>query len=120
MAPRIVGGAVRVVEVPGQFSIDEFAGNVGSKDDTISIARVQTFADNVCEPWLTLHYDEWICVVKGKMVIEYGDKYDIKYVINYIDSLINHLVYCDDPALALAKRCWAAGAEWEQQPFQPI
>ena len=72
---------MRVVEVPGQFSIDEFAGNVGSKDDTISIARVQTFADNVCEPWLTLHYDEWICVVKGKMVIEYGDKGTILEVL---------------------------------------
>ena len=22
-------------------------------------------------PWLTLHYDEWICVLKGRMVLQY-------------------------------------------------
>jgi ethanolamine utilization protein EutQ (cupin superfamily) len=22
------------------------------------------------EPWLTLHYDEWICVVKGRVLFE--------------------------------------------------
>jgi ethanolamine utilization protein EutQ (cupin superfamily) len=22
------------------------------------------------EPWLTLHYDEWICIVKGRVVFE--------------------------------------------------
>ena len=53
-------------------SIDEFAGNVGSKDDTISIAGRRS--PTTVRAVVTLHYDEWICVVKGKMVIEYGDK----------------------------------------------
>ena len=25
------------------------------------------------EPWLTLHYDEWMCVLKGRMVLLYDD-----------------------------------------------
>ena len=39
-AISIVGTSQRVVEAPG-LSIDELAGNVASKNDRISIARVQ-------------------------------------------------------------------------------
>ncbi len=53
----IVGGAVKVVDADG-FVIEELAGNVASSDDTISIAYVKAAA-GTCEPWLTLHYDEW-------------------------------------------------------------
>lgn len=59
---------VRVVNAPG-LSIDELAGNVATRDDRISIAFV-TAAKGTSEPWLTLHYDEWICVRDGTMVFE--------------------------------------------------
>eukprot|EP00529_Nitzschia_sp_RCC80_P041483 CAMPEP_0113466734 /NCGR_PEP_ID=MMETSP0014_2-20120614/14434_1 /TAXON_ID=2857 /ORGANISM="Nitzschia sp." /LENGTH=41 /DNA_ID=CAMNT_0000358985 /DNA_START=108 /DNA_END=229 /DNA_ORIENTATION=- /assembly_acc=CAM_ASM_000159 len=38
--PKIVGKSTRVVETP-DLSIDEFAGNVGSQDDTMSLAVVK-------------------------------------------------------------------------------
>jgi uncharacterized protein (DUF952 family)/mannose-6-phosphate isomerase-like protein (cupin superfamily) len=63
--PTIVGKAVRVVEHDG-LAIDELAGNVASSDDTLSIARV-TVAEPTSEPWLTLDYDEWLCVIKGRI-----------------------------------------------------
>lgn len=66
--PRIVGGSSRVVDADG-FVIDELAGNVATQDDRISIAHVTAKA-GTSEPWLTLQYDEWICVLKGKIVLE--------------------------------------------------
>jgi len=68
--PRIIGSSVRVVDT-GVLAIDELAGNVATKDDRISIAHVAVSAPTG-EPWLTLHYDEWICVLKGRMVLHYG------------------------------------------------
>lgn len=38
--PKIVGKSTRVVETDG-FTIDEYAGNVGSNDDTMSLAVVK-------------------------------------------------------------------------------
>eukprot|EP00306_Pavlova_sp_CCMP459_P010416 CAMPEP_0185191958 /NCGR_PEP_ID=MMETSP1140-20130426/17678_1 /TAXON_ID=298111 /ORGANISM="Pavlova sp., Strain CCMP459" /LENGTH=303 /DNA_ID=CAMNT_0027758685 /DNA_START=20 /DNA_END=931 /DNA_ORIENTATION=+ len=64
----VVGTSTRVVDADG-LTIDELAGNVASKSDTISIAVVNAKA-GTSEPWLTLHYDEWICVQSGKVVIE--------------------------------------------------
>lgn len=64
----IVGTAQRVVDA-GAFTIDELAGNVASNSDRISIAYVKAAA-GTAEPWLTLHYDEWVCVLKGGMKIE--------------------------------------------------
>ena len=61
--PKIIGKSVRVVEHGGS-AIDEFVGNVGTKEDTLSVAVVKV-ASPCSEPWLTLHYDEWICVTKG-------------------------------------------------------
>jgi len=63
----IVGSEVRVVDAEG-FKIDELAGNVSTQSDRISIAYVQAGAGTK-EPWLTLHYDEWICVRTGKVVL---------------------------------------------------
>lgn len=61
--PKIIGKAVRVVEHDG-LMIDECAGNVATKDDTLSIARVRV-ENPTSEPWLTLDYDEWLVVTKG-------------------------------------------------------
>jgi uncharacterized protein (DUF952 family) len=63
--PKIVGKSTRVVETDG-FTIDEYAGNVGSNDDTMSLAVVKV-SKPYSEPWLTLDYDEWIAVIKGKV-----------------------------------------------------
>jgi len=75
--PKLVGKSTRVVEHDG-LSIDEFAGNVASNEDTLSIARVVITTPS-SEPWLTLDYDEWICVLNGKMVIQfYNQEKDLK------------------------------------------
>ena len=47
----------------------DFIGNVASKEDRISIAFVVA-NKGTAEPFLTLHYDEWICVKKGKILFE--------------------------------------------------
>ena len=46
-----------------------FSGNVASKEDRISIAFVEA-KKGTAEPYLTLHYDEWICIKKGKILFE--------------------------------------------------
>jgi len=75
--PTIVGNSARVVE-GDSFVIDEYAGNVASKDDRISIAHVQISAPTA-EPWLTLHYDEWMAVTKGRMLLEHaGGSLEVK------------------------------------------
>ena len=66
MSITICGKSTRVVDIEG-FTIDELAGNVASNDDTISIALVHA-PKGTSEPWLTLFYDEWICVLEGVMV----------------------------------------------------
>lgn len=70
MPLAVCGSAVRVVDTP-DLKIDELAGNVSTKDDRISIAMVKASA-GASEPWLTLHYDEWICVLHGEMKMEVG------------------------------------------------
>ena len=79
--PKIVGKSTRVVETDG-FTIDEYAGNVGSNDDTMSLAVVKV-SKPYSEPWLTLQYDEWIAVIKGRVdchVIDEETKKEIKAV----------------------------------------
>eukprot|EP00929_Paragymnodinium_shiwhaense_P022112 TRINITY_DN14220_c0_g1_i2.p2 TRINITY_DN14220_c0_g1~~TRINITY_DN14220_c0_g1_i2.p2 ORF type:complete len:128 (+),score=27.53 TRINITY_DN14220_c0_g1_i2:436-819(+) len=61
----------RVVDT-GSLAIDELAGNVATKEDTISIARVVVSAAT-SEPWLTLHYDEWMCVLAGVANFRYAE-----------------------------------------------
>ena len=69
--PKIVGGSQTVVDHEG-LTIDELAGNVATQNDRISIAHVKV-ANASSEPWLTLDYDEWMCVLKGRMVLLYED-----------------------------------------------
>jgi len=68
--PKIIGKAERVVDFEG-IAIDECAGNVSTSDDTLSVAHVNV-AKSGSEPWLTLHYDEWLCVRKGTLELHYG------------------------------------------------
>mmetsp|Transcript_15759 Transcript_15759/g.20562 ORF Transcript_15759/g.20562 Transcript_15759/m.20562 type:complete len:278 (-) Transcript_15759:405-1238(-) len=68
--PRVIGTSSRVVAVEGVFSIDEIVGNVATKEDTLSVARVLVEKAS-SEPWLTLNYDEWMCVIKGKVELHY-------------------------------------------------
>ena len=68
--PHVVGASARVVDHEG-LTIDELAGNVATKSDDISVAHVKV-AKPTSEPWLTLHYKEWISVLKGKMVLLHG------------------------------------------------
>jgi mannose-6-phosphate isomerase-like protein (cupin superfamily) len=77
--PKLIGSSSTVVEIQG-LKIDELAGNVATQDDTISIAYV-TVSEPTAEPWLTLDYDEWLCVRKGKMVLYYGEN-DESMVVN--------------------------------------
>jgi len=72
----IIGAAARVVDAGG-FTIDELAGNVATKDDQLSIAYVKAAA-GTAEPWLTLHYDEWICVRSGMAVFSQEGLPDIE------------------------------------------
>ena len=76
--PRVIGKAERVVDFEG-LTIDEYAGNVGTKDDRISIALVKV-SEPSSEPWLTLDYDEWMCVLSGRMVLLHdgGEPVEVK------------------------------------------
>lgn len=69
--PKLIGKSRVVVDADG-LTIDELAGNVATGDDALSIAYV-TVSEPTAEPWLTLDYDEWLCVRKGRMVLHYGD-----------------------------------------------
>lgn len=72
--PKIIGKSVTVVETPdGSLVIQELAGNVATQDDTLSIARVSV-KKPTSEPWLTLDYDEWICVLSGSMELHFGEQ----------------------------------------------
>lgn len=68
--PKIIGKSVCVVNHEG-LTIDELCGNVATKNDKISIAHVKV-SEPCSEPWLTLHYDEWICCLRGKIELHYG------------------------------------------------
>ena len=67
--PKIIGKSATVVQ-EGGLLIEELAGNVATSQDTISIASV-TISSPTEEPWLTLKYDEWICVTSGCVLINY-------------------------------------------------
>jgi uncharacterized protein (DUF952 family) len=69
--PRLIGKSAVVVDV-GSFKIEELAGNVASKNDTLSIAKV-VVSQPCSEPWLTLDYDEWICVTFGYLELHSAD-----------------------------------------------
>jgi uncharacterized protein (DUF952 family) len=71
--PKIIGKGTIVVEHDG-LTINELVGNVGTRDssncDDISVAHV-TVVEPTAEPWLTLDYDEWICLLKGTIEMKY-------------------------------------------------
>eukprot|EP00613_Pedinella_sp_CCMP2098_P001502 CAMPEP_0171622800 /NCGR_PEP_ID=MMETSP0990-20121206/17503_1 /TAXON_ID=483369 /ORGANISM="non described non described, Strain CCMP2098" /LENGTH=281 /DNA_ID=CAMNT_0012188755 /DNA_START=43 /DNA_END=888 /DNA_ORIENTATION=- len=73
--PSIVGKSTRVVDADG-LTIDELAGNVASSSDRFSVAMVSAAA-GTSEPWLTLSYDEWICVTSGNIVLLQEGKPDL-------------------------------------------
>lgn len=66
--PKLVGGRKRVVDDGRGLTIDEYCGNVATSEDRISIAHVN-ISEPTSEPWLTLGYDEWMCCLKGRMVL---------------------------------------------------
>ena len=68
--PKIVGQKVKVVDT-GRFHIVEYAGNVATKDDTLSVAHVTVDQAPTQEPWLTIQYDEWLCVLQGCIELHY-------------------------------------------------
>jgi len=70
--PTIVGGRQRVVDDGHGLTVDELCGNVATAEDRISIAHVHISAPT-SEPWLTLGYDEWMCCLKGRMVLLFDD-----------------------------------------------
>ena len=71
MTVTVVGKATNVVKTDS-FAIDECAGNVATKDDRMSLARVFVSQPGE-EPWLTLGYDEWIYCCSGRLVFGLPD-----------------------------------------------
>jgi uncharacterized protein (DUF952 family)/mannose-6-phosphate isomerase-like protein (cupin superfamily) len=70
--PKIVGRSLRVVE-HGGLAIDELVGNAATKEGGMSIARA-IITEPSSEPWLTVAFQEWMCVLKGRVDIHYdGD-----------------------------------------------
>lgn len=69
--PKIIGNSKVVVDDGAGLTIKELVGNVATKDDKISIAHVNV-ANPASEPWLTLHYDEYICVLKEKVILQHS------------------------------------------------
>jgi hypothetical protein len=67
--PKVIGKGVKVV-VHGGVTIEECVGNVATQQDQLSVAVV-TVSEPAAEPWLTLDYDEWICVLEGKVEMHY-------------------------------------------------
>lgn len=82
--PKLIGSSTRVVDHEG-LTIDELAGNVASKEDTLSVARV-VVTTPTAEPWLTLDYDEWICVLKGKIEMHYQDENNVSQVMTFVQG----------------------------------
>jgi len=74
--PTILGSSTTVVDHEG-LQINELAGNVATSEDRISIALVKV-SEPSSEPWLTLDYDEWMCVLKGRMVLLHGDGLELE------------------------------------------
>lgn len=68
--PQIIGEKIKVVDT-GSFHIMEYAGNVATNNDTLSIAHVTVDHAPTKEPWLTIQYDEWICVLQGRIELHY-------------------------------------------------
>ncbi len=68
---KIVGRSIKVVEHDG-LTILETVGNVATHSDDVSLALV-TITKPTSEPWLTLHYDEYMNVMEGYIEILHED-----------------------------------------------
>jgi len=64
----IIGKANRVADMP-DLTIDELAGRVATKSNLVSVAHVHAKKGRK-EPFLHIQYDEWICILNGKMLFE--------------------------------------------------
>jgi hypothetical protein len=104
--PRIVraGRPVTVVQ-SGSLRIDELAGNAASNDDAVSIARVVVSDPNDTEePYVTIQYDEWLCVVQGRLEVRYKNSSNATSTTkdDGDDDKGSHRADCGDPLLPLA------------------
>lgn len=70
--PKIIGTSQVVVDDGAGFTIKELVGNVATKNDRLSVAHVK-IAKPTREPWLTLHYDEYICVLAGRIILQHSN-----------------------------------------------
>lgn len=87
--PIVIGKSTVVVEHDG-LTINELVGNVATPtisyndtivdSDIISVAYV-TITEPTSEPWLTLHYDEWLIVRKGYIQVKYYNNDDIEQIL---------------------------------------
>jgi hypothetical protein len=67
MSIKVIGKCTTVVEVPGHIKINEVVGGVSTSSDDISVACVKAGA-GTSEPWLTMDYCEWLCILSGQCV----------------------------------------------------
>lgn len=70
--PKIIGTSKVVVNDGAGITIKELVGNVATNEDRISIARV-IVTNPASEPWLTLDYDEYICVLSGQIILQHSN-----------------------------------------------
>ena len=68
---KVTGQSIKVVEHDG-LTIEEVIGNVATKNDNLSVAIV-SITKPTSEPWLTLHYDEWMHITKGYIELHVDD-----------------------------------------------
>ena len=71
--PELIPAPTRV-EAAGEPPklIDEFAGHVNSAEGRLSIARMRS-PQGWSEPFQTPDFDEWTVVLKGSVLVEYGE-----------------------------------------------
>ena len=75
---RIIGEKANVVST-NHLSIDEVVGNVATNCDDLSVAIV-TITEPTSEPWITIHYDEYMYVTDGLIEIHLEEENGSKSV----------------------------------------
>jgi mannose-6-phosphate isomerase-like protein (cupin superfamily) len=68
---RIIGQSIKVVDHDG-LTITECIGNAATHVDDMSVALVNVEGPT-SEPWLTIHYDEYMHVTEGCLELHYYD-----------------------------------------------
>lgn len=68
---RLVGQSINVVDHEG-LTITECIGNASTSFDELSMALVNVQGPT-SEPWLTIHYDEFMHVTEGCLELHYGE-----------------------------------------------